>query len=616
MSGIVGIVNLDGAPVDRKLLRRMTDFMAYRGPDAQEIWSDGPVGFGHAMLRTTWEAETERQPLSFDGDVWLTADARIDARADLIAKLEAKGRAGAKLANDAELILHAYHAWGDDCVNHLIGDFAFAIWDGRERRVFCARDHFGVKPFYYAQRRHFFVFSNTLTCVRLHPSVPDDLNDLAIADFLLFGVNRDASTTAFEGISRLPAAGALTLSATEARRSRYWALPADFHLHYTHRQASDVVEGFKQVLSEAVKDRLRADRVAISMSGGLDSTTVAASARGLAPGGALRAYTVSYARLIPDRERHYADLAAQTLAIPVDHLVADDLPLFEEEAVRKNLWPQPTDVAPLSAVSREFHGRMAAHGRVFLTGRDGDTFMAESPKHYHGFLLRRRRLGTLAGAASWYVRSQHRLPPVGLRTTLKRLLGTYPARSLYPSWLDPSFEARLRLWNRWTEVNSEAPRPHPTRPGAFKVVSSPNWAYLFEGYDPGVTGFPVEARHPIADIRVVEYLLRLPPVPWCVNKEILRVGMRGDLPLEILNRPKSALAGDPALVKVRNGAAGPIDSFQPRPELSRYVRRAAIPRIGRSASSDELWMNLRPLCLNLWLEAQRVAACSPRGAKV
>src|SRR5207237_8331240 len=110
-----------------------------------------------------------------------------------------------------------------------------------------------------------------------------------------------------------------------------------------------------------------------------------------------------------------------------------------------------------------------------------------------------------------YVRSQHRLPPVGLRTTLKRLLGTYPARSLYPSWLDPSFEARLRLWNRWPEVNWGAPRPHPTRPGAFKVVSSPNWAYLFEGYDPGVTRFPVGGRPGRAGIGVVEYMRGLTP---------------------------------------------------------------------------------------------------------
>src|SRR5882762_8960807 len=92
MSGIVGIINLDGAPVDRELLTRMTDFMSFRGPDAQEIWIDGNVGFGHTMLRTTFEAETEEQPLTLDGKVWLTADARIDGRKELIADLEAKLR--------------------------------------------------------------------------------------------------------------------------------------------------------------------------------------------------------------------------------------------------------------------------------------------------------------------------------------------------------------------------------------------------------------------------------------------------------------------------------------------------------------------------------------------
>ena len=85
MSGIVGIVNFDGAPVDPALLRKMADFLAFRGPDAQETWIGGNVGLGHTMLRTTWEAEHERQPCSLDGQVWITADARIDARRDLIA---------------------------------------------------------------------------------------------------------------------------------------------------------------------------------------------------------------------------------------------------------------------------------------------------------------------------------------------------------------------------------------------------------------------------------------------------------------------------------------------------------------------------------------------------
>src|ERR1051325_888452 len=184
MSGIVGIVNLDGAPVDRELLSQMTDFLSFRGPDAQEVWVEDNVGFGHAMLRTTWEAKTERQPLTLDGKIWLTADARIDGRAELIAELEAKlrrkiepvelhGQASrltddsyhsngydsvARTPNDAELILFAYEAWGEDCVKHLIGDFAFAIWDSRHRRLFCARDHFGVKQFYYAQVGGAFIF--------------------------------------------------------------------------------------------------------------------------------------------------------------------------------------------------------------------------------------------------------------------------------------------------------------------------------------------------------------------------------------------------------------------------------------------------------------------------
>jgi asparagine synthase (glutamine-hydrolysing) len=187
MSGIVGLLNLDGAPVDRDLLRGMTEFMAFRGPDAQESWVDGAVGFGHAMLRTTFEQEREQQPCSLDGEVWITADARIDGRSELKQKLAARGRADLKAATDVELILHAYHAWGRDCVAHLLGDFAFAIWDGRERALFCARDHFGVKPFYYAHIGDEVVFSNTLNAVRLHPAVPAELNELAIADFLLFG---------------------------------------------------------------------------------------------------------------------------------------------------------------------------------------------------------------------------------------------------------------------------------------------------------------------------------------------------------------------------------------------------------------------------------------------
>src|SRR5260221_3967749 len=151
MSGIAGIVNLDGATVDRLLLKQMSDHLTVRGRDAENMWIEGNVGFGHTMLRTTWESEHESQPLSLDGQVWITADARVDDRESLVEKLKSKGQEVTCAAPDVELILRAYHAFGEQCVDHLLGDFAFAIWDRNLRRIFCARDHLGIKPFYYFQ---------------------------------------------------------------------------------------------------------------------------------------------------------------------------------------------------------------------------------------------------------------------------------------------------------------------------------------------------------------------------------------------------------------------------------------------------------------------------------
>ncbi len=171
MSGIVGIYRRNGAPIDRALLQSLVDFLCYRGPDSRECWMDGSIGLGHAMLRTTHESLSERQPASLDGRFWIAADARLDGRAEFITELQRCGHVVPPNAPDSELILHAYSAWGTPCVERLRGDFSFAIWDARHKHLFCARDHFGIKPFYYVQRDDLFLFSNTLNCVRTHPEV-------------------------------------------------------------------------------------------------------------------------------------------------------------------------------------------------------------------------------------------------------------------------------------------------------------------------------------------------------------------------------------------------------------------------------------------------------------
>ena len=275
MSGFVGLLNLDGEPVDRVLLERLTQFLAFRGPDEQRIYCQGPLGLGHAMLRATREAATEKQPAALGERLFIIADARIDARAELIAKLRAKNSSAGSLSlstPDSELILRAYDCWGEACVENLLGDFSFAIWDARERRLFCARDQMGVKPLFYARSGSTFVFGNTLDCLRMHPAVSSRLNDLAIADFLLWDMNQEPSSTSFADIQRLPPAHLLVCATEKLEVRRYWNLCVSSPIQF--RQSEEYIERFRELLDTAVADRLRSDSAGVLMSGGLDSTIV------------------------------------------------------------------------------------------------------------------------------------------------------------------------------------------------------------------------------------------------------------------------------------------------------------------------------------------------------
>jgi asparagine synthase (glutamine-hydrolysing) len=210
VSGIAGIFNADGEAIDFSLLQRMTESTGYWGADSHVTRNYGAAGFGHALLKTTDESEHENQPLTLDGHVWVVADARIDGRDALVRELSACTHVAIRDPQDVELIAYADSVWGEDCVKHLLGDFAFVIWDSPKKLVFCARDHMGVKPFYYAQHGSSLVFSNSLEAIRLHPCVSTRLNDDAIADFLLFGLNHDQAKTTFADIDRLPPAHTLT----------------------------------------------------------------------------------------------------------------------------------------------------------------------------------------------------------------------------------------------------------------------------------------------------------------------------------------------------------------------------------------------------------------------
>lgn len=595
MSGTVGIVHLDGAPVDRSLLERMTASMAFRGPDGRDTWVSESVGLGHARLRTTAVDAVDRQPCGVE-DVWVVADCRLDGRAEVEAQLQPRHRQPAADWSDAELIAHAYLQWGTACVGHLLGDFAFAIWDAPRRRLFCARDHLGVKPLYYAHLGDTFLFSNTLDCLRQHPRVSDRLDDGAIGDFLLFERSLEASATAFADLRRLPAAHTLTLSAAVVKVERYWSVPIEGRIRF--RDEREYTEQFAHLLGLAVGDRLGSAAAGMLMSGGVDSTSVATVAQmrhrsNATP--ALRGYTFVYDRLMPDEERHYAGLASGAIGMPIEFWPVDDYALFErcdDDGCRK---PEPHHW-PLEAATLDLYRYIAGSHRVALTGHGGD------PLSYFGSLFCTPRWHALLPQAAAYMFSRRRLPPIGLRTSVRRLLGARPQAVAYPGWLNGAFAARMDLRGRLEQFNTEPAAVHPTHARAHALLSSSFWAAMFEGLDPGATRIPLEFRHPLFDVRLLEFVLAIPLMPWSVDKELLRSVTAGVQPDAVRRRPKSPLPGDPVLAHLRNGRPPELDSSTPAARLAEYVDLDAMQRAVAGVREGRWWNDLRTVSLKLWLQ--------------
>ena len=608
MSGFVGILHLDGAPVDRALLDRMTQALSFRGPDAQQVWCQGAVGLGHALLQITPGIALETQPAQLDGRLWITADARIDARAELIGKLKAKSQAAGALSlstPDAELILHAYDSWGESCTDHLLGDFSFAIWDVRERKLFCARDQFGVKPFFYAHIGSCIIFSNTLDCIRQHPSVSSRLNDLAIVDFLLFDASQDSTATSFADIRRLPPAHLLTCERAQLSVRRYWELSVTTPVHYS--RDAEYVEHFRELLDTAVGDRLRTQSAGVMMSGGLDSPTVAASAQriftrsGAVPG--LHAYTEVFESLIPHEERHYATLVANALGIPIEFLVSGHLKIFERAEQPEFHSIEPAHKA-LPDTSPDHLRRIAARSRVALTGYGADPALCGRISVHFRQLIGTRQFGRALADAARFFAMQGRFSRLYLRTRWGIVFAPAKQSSTFPPWLNEEMESRFGLRDRWEAVNQQMSATSAVRPEAQEAMTNSLWANLLESYDAGFTRVPVEVRHPIFDLRLVNFLLALPRLPWCSDKELLREAARGVLPDAVRLRRKSPLLADPLNAILQRPESAWVDQFKPVPELERYVVRNRIPVVYNEPDPWAAWIHLRPLSLNFWLRGE------------
>jgi asparagine synthase (glutamine-hydrolysing) len=606
MSGFIGIFNSDETPVDFELLERLTGSLTFRGPDARAVWCQGSVGFGHTLFRTTWEARYERQPFTLDQQVWIVADARVDARQDLVRELGCRDDLALNQTPDVELILRAYLKWGEACLDHMIGDFSFAIWDGRSRKLFCARDRFGVKLFYYARTRSCLVFSNTIIALRFHPEVSSRLNEFAIGDFLLFDSNWTLDTTSFTDIQKLPAGHQFTLSATHFERRKYWQLVEPETVRF--RNEEDYIEGFRERLDEAVSDRIRTDNVAISLSGGVDSTNMTLAARRVTQRKGtdikFKGFTTVWDSLIPDNERYYSGVAARALKMPVEHLALDAYRPYDGW---KSRFPQPEPSHDLLLHwDTDFYQHCANFSRVVLYGQGADEIF--TPSNLVTLLRHDPSLQRLVDFCNSIFR--HNIFPqvgTGLFALLKsrRRKAEVPGPQL-PKWLSKDFVARLSLTERWRILDHRTDPLDALATGSKVHFITPLWEDLLTKCDMGFYGFPIEVRLPYLDSRVVLFGLGVPNMPWTYNKYLMRRLGRGILPDEIISRPKSVLRVDPVAQSLRHNKEllMNLSGVFLNPILEEILDVDEWRKSLRETSFETwpLWESLRVVSLNYWLQ--------------
>ncbi len=536
MSGIAGIYSLDGGHVDRHALDAMARVVQYRGQDGMGQWVGRQVGLAHLRLCTTPESAEEHQPLpSPDGACVIVWDGRLDNREMLIDKLASVG-VQCPDATDAALVLEAYAAWGTECAKHVVGDFAFAVWDEKARRLYCARDPAGMKPLHYYWDGRTFIFGTEIKQVCQHPGVPKKLNEFMVGLYLC-GDFGDGEMTFYEGIKRLPGGCQAVVSQDGVKVTRFW--DPDPYDTIQFPSELDYVERFRELLLDAVRSRLRGNRgVEVLLSGGVDSGSIASVAgllnrRQRAGGARLTALSFVHAAA-PMDETPYAGLICREYGIPLATLSVDECWMLK---------PAPTDglqdepfVLPYEAMQAK--ALQDAHDRdvnVVLTGEGGDETAMYGNMVYLQDWMREFHLRSiwqdLSAGTPDYRRAglsviRRSLMPRWVRHVTRR------QEAHIPGWIQAGFAHRHRLAG-WLE----AAKPHSRRTGAFLQQRGRNPVLL--GGDIRCARYGIEWRHPFYDSRIVEFLVRIPPTVRFQGgreKALLRKVMAGILPEAVRRR--------------------------------------------------------------------------------
>jgi asparagine synthase (glutamine-hydrolysing) len=626
MCGIAGVMKFGGeARADAGALRRMCDVIAHRGPDDDGFYTDGPVGIGMRRLSII-DVAGGHQPISNEtGAIWIVFNGEIYNHSDLRKDLEARGHRY-RTNSDTETIVHLYEEYGRDCVNHLRGMFAFAIWDREKRSLFVARDRLGIKPLYYRLTSESFLFGSEIKVILAHGGVHPEFHSSVLPEYLAFGY-LSGEETFYDGISKLLPGHRLELTEHgEVRIDQYWDL--DTSSTESARDESYYVATYREMLEQAVGSHLMSDvPLGVFLSGGVDSSAVAALMTKIRKS-PIETFSVGYTEQTYS-ELPYARTVAKHLNSVHHEVLVSESDFFD--SLPRLIWHEDEPIVWPSSVSLYFVAKLARERvTVVLTGEGADETLGGYTRY--AFTLRNQ-------AADRIYRS---VTPAGLRKTLRGLIAGSPLigaklrRKLShtclgvdsASWSSFYFDNFLSAFNQAQQMQLLTDDTlRKLSPGSAYQHVLGYWenskgellqrllytdikTYLVEllmKQDNMSMAASIESRVPFLDHKLVEFATRIPreiQLNGLAGKVILKKAVEDLLPHSILYRrklgfptPWSGWLAGPRLDAIEKLLVGPRS-------LERgYFRREAIRQLFAEHRAkyrdhyDRIW---RLLNLELW----------------
>ncbi|GAB4313400.1 MAG: lasso peptide isopeptide bond-forming cyclase [Methanobacteriaceae archaeon] len=550
MSAITGIFYRDGRKVDPQQMKKMNDRLSHRGPDGSAIWCEGSVGLGHQMLWTTPESLHEKLPYhDKKAGLVITADARIDNRKELSKELDIEDKED---VSDSYFILKSYEKWGEKCPDYLLGDFAFAIWDENEEQLFCARDHMGVKPFYYYLDDDMFVFGTEIRAIFSQYHIKK-LNELKLAFFLMFNTH-DKKMTFFKNISKIEPANYLIIGKT-IKISKYWELDPNKKIIMDSKE--DYFKEFRKIFAKAIKCRLRSNYpLGFELSGGLDSSSVVCMARKINDKNKfynnIKTFSYVFDEISEVDERFYINKVVEKGGIKTYFLKGDEIsPLNEIEDIIKNQ-EQPFYTPNLSIIWNLYKIIQNKSIRVLLSGNGGDEIISHE-SYYFKYLARsfqwKKMIIEMYKHSKIYKKSFFNLIIsnlflLKLPDKILNLINFYIKPSIFKKngtfILNSKFSENVggkKFLNdlKWKPFDDAQTSRN------YHYLAITDDQYVLEMLDKLSSNFFIEPRYPFYDKRIIEFCYSIPDDlkfhdGW--NRLILRESMTNLLPYEIQWRTK------------------------------------------------------------------------------